>query len=67
MTSQLIRFLEDQHGQDLAEYSLLIVFVFLCIIGLAIGYGNNVLGITTVCNADLAKANTAVATGNPLF
>ncbi|HLK67250.1 MAG TPA: hypothetical protein VKU19_27635 [Bryobacteraceae bacterium] len=67
MRTRIDRFVHDEEGQDLAEYSLLIVFVMLAIIGLAVGYGNNVAGVVSATNTDLARANTAVTTGSPVF
>ncbi len=67
MTALLVRFVREERGQDLTEYTLLMAFIMLIIIGLAIGTRDSVLGITTVSNNDLARANQAVASGNPVF
>jgi Flp pilus assembly pilin Flp len=67
MKAELNRFLREDQGQDLTEYTLLIVFVLLAMISLAVGLGNSVEGIVSASDARLAAANTAVATGSPVF
>jgi Flp pilus assembly pilin Flp len=51
------QFLQDQRGQDLVEYSLLLAFV--CLVGAAtfIGMGRTVSGIWSIANNRLAAAN----------
>jgi Flp pilus assembly pilin Flp len=51
------QFLEDQRGQDLVEYSLLLAFV--CLVGAAtfIGLGQTITGIWAIANTRLAAAN----------
>jgi Flp pilus assembly pilin Flp len=51
------QFFEDQHGQDLVEYSLLLAFV--CLVGAAtfIAMGKTVNGIWSIANNRLAAAN----------
>jgi len=53
--------LVEERGQDLSEYSLLIVFVLLAVIGLAAGYNNNIIGIVSVSNNNLSAANMAAS------
>jgi Flp pilus assembly pilin Flp len=60
-------FLRDEQGQDLTEYTLLIVFVMLAIIGLATGYHNSIGGVASSTNAVLAAGNAAIANGTPTF
>jgi Flp pilus assembly pilin Flp len=67
MKSLLKRFLQDECGQDLTEYTLLIVFVLVAIIGLAGGFHDNIAGITGSTNHVLAEANAAVVSGSPAF
>jgi Flp pilus assembly pilin Flp len=67
MKSFLKRFLEDESGQDLVEYTLLIVFVFLAIIGLANGFHDNIAGVSSSTNHVLAEANSAIVAGAPAF
>ncbi len=51
------RFLVDDRGQDLVEYSLLLAFV--CLVGAAtfIGMGISVNGLWSIANNRLASAN----------
>jgi len=49
---------EDQ-GQDLIEYTLLMAFVALASAALFIGAGGSVKGIWSTTNSQLAAANTA--------
>jgi Flp pilus assembly pilin Flp len=49
-------------GQDLVEYTLLIGFVALAVIGVFIGSGNSLQGIWTSSSTTIAAANGAVAT-----
>jgi len=67
MESVLIRFILDEQGQDLTEYTLLIVFILLAIIGLATGYSNSIAGVAAATNATLAKGSAAIANGSPVF
>jgi Flp pilus assembly pilin Flp len=57
----LITFLRDERGQDLTEYTLLIVFVVLAAIGLASGYTKNIEGIVSITNSNLAAGNALAA------
>ena len=52
------RFLQDESGQDLIEYTLLMAFVALASAALFIGAGNSIKGIWSVTNSQLAAANT---------
>ena len=51
---------EDQ-GQDLIEYTLLLAFVALASAALFIGAGGQVSGIWGKANSQLVAANTAAA------
>ncbi len=55
------RFLRDEQGQDLIEYTLLLAFVALASAALFIGAGGSVQGIWTQTNSQLASANTAAS------
>ena len=55
----LNRFLKDESGQDLIEYTLLMAFVALASAALFIGAGGSVKGIWSTTNSQLAAANTA--------
>ena len=57
----LKRFLEDEQGQDLIEYTLLLAFVCLATSALFISTGGSLSGIWTSANSDLATANTSAS------
>jgi Flp pilus assembly pilin Flp len=61
MTTLLNGFLNDEQGQDLIEYSLLIAFVALASAALFLGAGNSISGIWTKANTQLANANTSAS------
>ena len=56
MTCFLNLWNEDQ-GQDLIEYSLLIAFVAIAVVGLFAGAGTSVKGVWATSNNQLVKAN----------
>ncbi len=51
------RFWENEQGQDLIEYTLLMAFVALASAGLFLGAGGDVKGIWSVTNNELTQAN----------
>ncbi len=53
-----LRFLWDEQGQDLVEYTLLLSFVMFTVIGLAIGFKTSIAGIVTTTNTNLSLANS---------
>ena len=55
------RFIRDEQGQDLIEYTLLLAFVCLASAALFISAGGSVAGIWTSANSDLATANTSAS------
>lgn len=55
------RFLSDEQGQDLIEYTLLLAFVALASAALFIGAGGSVQGIWTVTNNQLSAANASAS------
>lgn len=57
----LRRFWNDEQGQDLIEYTLLMAFVALASAALFIGAGGSVKGIWATTNSRLAAANTAAS------
>jgi Flp pilus assembly pilin Flp len=59
MKSRLQSFVEDERGQDLAEYALLMVFGLVAVIGLAPGFHDSIATVTTVSNAQLDAARNA--------
>ena len=54
-------FWNDESGQDLIEYTLLLAFVALASAALFIGAGNSVKGIWSVSNSQLAAANASAS------
>jgi len=59
MTKLMTNFIQDEQGQDLIEYTLLMAFVCLTSAALFIGAGTSVSGIWTTANSQLAAANVA--------
>ena len=55
----LRNFWNDEQGQDLIEYTLLMAFVALASAALFIGAGSSIKGIWTATNTSLAAANAA--------
>jgi Flp pilus assembly pilin Flp len=49
----------EEQGQDLIEYTLLMAFVALASAALFIGAGGSVKGIWSTSNSQLAAANSA--------
>jgi Flp pilus assembly pilin Flp len=64
MVRDLSRFWEDEIGQDLVEYSLLIAFIALAITQLIISGSKSINGIWNSTNSDLAAGNAAIAAGS---
>ena len=56
--ANLTDLLIDEQGQDLIEYSLLISFVAIAVVGMFIGAGGDVKGVWTATNNQLAQANS---------
>jgi Flp pilus assembly pilin Flp len=61
MKNLLIRFLREEDGQDLVEYSLLLAFVCLASAALFINAGSSISGIWSVANIKLTNANAVAA------
>jgi Flp pilus assembly pilin Flp len=61
MKTLFFRFLKDEHGQDLIEYTLLLAFVALASAALFIGAGSSVSGIWSVANSQLSTANASAS------
>jgi len=51
-------FWQDDSGQDLIEYTLLMAFVALASAALFLGAGGSISGIWSTTNNQLAQANT---------
>jgi Flp pilus assembly pilin Flp len=54
-------FINDEQGQDLIEYTLLLAFVALASAAIFIGAGNSISGIWSNTNTRLANANSYAA------
>jgi Flp pilus assembly pilin Flp len=54
----LRNFWNDEQGQDLIEYTLLMAFVALASAALFIGAGGSISGIWSTSNSQLAAANS---------
>jgi Flp pilus assembly pilin Flp len=63
MTMFLHNFWNDEQGQDLIEYTLLMAFVALASAALFIGAGGNIKSIWSTTNSSLANA-AAQTTGS---
>jgi Flp pilus assembly pilin Flp len=61
MKRMVVRFLREEEGQDLIEYTLLLGFVALASAALFIGAGNAAISIWGVANSDMASAASAAA------
>lgn len=53
------RFLREESGQDMVEYTLLMAAITLACSALVIGVGVETSGIWAIVNSRLAAANTA--------
>lgn len=51
----------DEQGQDLIEYTLLMAFVALASAALFIGAGGSIKGIWSVTNSQLVAASTSAS------
>ena len=61
MKTFLYNFLQDEQGQDLIEYTLLLAFVCLASAALFISAGGSVSGIWAATNSRLTVANTSAS------
>jgi Flp pilus assembly pilin Flp len=59
MKKLMINFIQDEQGQDLIEYTLLMAFVCLTSAALFVGAGSSMSGIWTSTNSQLATANVS--------
>jgi Flp pilus assembly pilin Flp len=55
------RFFNDDQGQDLIEYTLLMAFVALASAALFIGAGSSIKGIWGATNTQLTAANASAS------
>ena len=61
MKNIVVRFLSDDQGQDLIEYTLLMAFVALASAALFLGAGGSISGIWTASNSQLTAANSSAS------
>ena len=61
LTTTMKAFWNDDQGQDLIEYTLLMAFVALASAALFLGAGGSISGIWTVSNSQLAAANSSAS------
>jgi Flp pilus assembly pilin Flp len=61
MKTILCNFIQDEQGQDLIEYTLLLAFVCLASAALFISAGGSVSGIWNATNSRLAAANASAS------
>jgi Flp pilus assembly pilin Flp len=54
----LRNFWQEEQGQDLIEYTLLMAFVALASAALFLGAGGSIKGIWTTTNSQLTQANS---------
>jgi Flp pilus assembly pilin Flp len=64
MKQFIVRFVRDEQGQDLIEYTLLLAFVCLASAALFIGAGNTLAGIWSTTNTILVNANSLASHAN---
>ena len=57
----LKKFIQDEQGQDLIEYTLLLAFVCLATSALFVSSGGSLSGIWQSANSELAGANTSAS------
>ena len=57
----LRNFWNEEQGQDLIEYTLLMAFVALASAALFLGAGKSIAGIWTTSNSQLTAANAAAS------
>ncbi len=60
----LRNFWNDEQGQDLIEYTLLLAFVALASAAIFIGAGGSVKGIWAVTSNQLSSANASAIAGS---
>jgi Flp pilus assembly pilin Flp len=61
MKEFILRFIREDEGQDLVEYTLLLAFVCLASAALFINAGQSIGGIWNQANSRLTNANLAAA------
>ena len=61
MKDLFVRFVREEEGQDLIEYTLLLAFVCLASAALFINAGTSISGIWSIANTTLTNAKTAAS------
>ena len=61
MKNMMMRFVKDEQGQDLIEYTLLMAFVALASAAIFINAGNSIKTIWTSASTQLVNAATAAS------
>ena len=61
LTNMMKTFWNDDQGQDLIEYTLLMAFVALASAALFLGAGGSISGIWSVSNSQLVAANSSAS------
>ena len=61
MKQFIVRFVRDEQGQDLIEYTLLLAFVCLASAALFIGAGASLKSIWNTANQTISNANSAAS------
>jgi Flp pilus assembly pilin Flp len=61
MMAHTLNLWKDERGQDLIEYSILISFIAIAVVGLFIGPGKDLKNIWVISNNQLTEANTTVS------
>ena len=60
MLEFLRRFWNDEQGQSLVEYTLIVAFIMFTIISLANLFHSSISGVTSVTNSSLASARSVL-------
>ncbi|WP_180538343.1 Flp family type IVb pilin [Nevskia soli] len=63
MINFLNNFWQEEEGQDLVEYSLLLAFIALAAIGVLTNVSKSVNGLWTTVNSSLTNANSVAKAG----
>jgi len=61
LMTYMLAFRNDDQGQDLIEYTLLLAFVALATAALFLGSGGSISGIWSTSNSQLAAANSSAS------
>jgi Flp pilus assembly pilin Flp len=61
MKNMFMRFVKDEQGQDLIEYTLLMAFIALASAAIFINAGSSIKGIWSSASTQLSAANTSAS------